>query len=196
MKEEKIICGVCGDEIPSKIIQVTRGDHQTKYEEDKLVIDTFNGKGAILDISGTPELKTELSFLQTELETKITQNAFTKIFKTIPFVITSTMLQNIKSISGLIGNFDSVKREIENNKVIVRAVPTLGRHEAWSSSSGTMIPDVDVCNICKTKFQYHLGHVTIGYLSRNIPNLKLEEHNKDIWERIKPHVVEIELKDR
>jgi len=192
---EKITCGICGDEIPSKVISVSRGSHYSQYEENIRVIECTGG-GVVLDINGTDKLKTEIDILQKEFESNIIQTQFKKVFKSLPFEINEKLLQNENSISGLIGNLELVRREMRRNKILVRGPETLGRHNSWESAKRTSIPDVDLCKDCKTKFQHNRGLITIGFLSRNIPNLKIEENNKEIWKRIKNNIVEVSFKDR
>jgi len=79
----------------------------------------------------------------------------------------------------------------KKNKIVVNSIDKLGRHTNWHWNR-LHIPDIDICKDCFSKFNH--PKVTLGYLNRSIPQLKLQEVNKHIWDSISKCSVEIELK--
>lgn len=195
-----IICGVCNNEIPSKFVEVKHGSHYTEHYEDEEHI-LHKDLGRILEIEITDEINKKLNEIQKEKEPEIVKRAFHKILVKTGFCVDISTLHTVDDIKSLISNLSAVIKEIENNKIVIESgtihdslfKPTkFGRHyhHHWNRLH---IPGIDVCARCFKWFEKE--SISLGSLDTVIPNLKLKELNKDIWDDIMNCEVGIELKD-
>lgn len=190
-----IKCGVCEKEIPSHMVEKRRGSHYTKHYEDVEEI-LHEDLGKILDIRITDELKNVIEKIQKEKEPEIVKNALHEIFIKNGIIGSSSesifrWTNSINDIKKLISHLNIIINISNKNAISIKSVDKIGRHQNWSLNK-LHILDVDICVDCFSKFNH--PKVTLGYLDRAIPQLKLQELNEDIWNIVNKCTVEIELK--
>lgn len=196
-----INCGICGNEIPSHMVEVEHGSHYSEhYESEEHIL--HKDLGRILKINITNEMNKKLDEIQKEKEPEIVKKAFYKILVSTGFVVDISTLRTIEDIKSLISNLHAVIKEAENNKIVIESGEPEDRYIFKSTKFGRHnnshwtrlhIPNIDVCAKCFKWFEKE--SISLGSLDVVIPNLKLKEINKDIWEDIKNCEVGIELED-
>jgi len=185
-----IKCGICGNEIPSRIVTESRGSHYSTWEEDVERI-LHEELGMVLKVKETASLVQKIKELRIKEEPSLIQALIAKHK-------VSDLISNVKSvgdIDSLMGDLVAVKRDVHLIKARVLSTD-VGRHKPSTWEVHVFISNVDICGDCIRVFQTQHNineEITLSKLNELIPALRLSETNVKIYDDVKDEKVILEL---